>query len=144
MAGFSLKKNLNDVQYRNVRVASLAYTIGDVVMLDRTSDAIDVVPGTSSTNTQNVFGVAMETVASSATSLLLALIAPDQEWEVQSANNSNVNYFGYRMLLTDANTVNNAATDNTTDEAVCLQVGVIGAAADQKILVRFLQAAVAA
>ena len=37
--------NPNDTPTETVRVASQAYTIGDAVMLDRTSDATDVVPG---------------------------------------------------------------------------------------------------
>ena len=48
MAGFRLVRNMNEVQYEKVRVASQAYTIGDAVHRDRTSDTVDVVPATSS------------------------------------------------------------------------------------------------
>ena len=140
-AGFNLRKDPNVTQYKKVRVASQAYTIGDAVMLDRTSDAIDVVPATSSSTTLNIYGVAMETVTSSATSLLIALLTPEQEWSVQSANNSNTGHNYQRMLLTDANTVNNTGTDNTTKEAVFMQIGIIGAVADTHILGKFLKVA---
>lgn len=136
--------NPNDTPTETVRVASQAYTIGDVVMLDRTSDATDVVPGTSSSTTINIYGVALETVTSSATSLLIQVIDDIQQWVVESANNSNVNHRFQRMLLTDANTVNNTGTDNTTKEAVFMQTGVQGAAASAKIIGKFLKSQVAA
>lgn len=138
---FKLIKDANDTVLEKVRIASQAYTIGDAVMLDRTSDGIDVVPATSSTTTTNIYGVAMETVASSATELLIAVITPGQVWEVEAANNSVVNNKMQRMLLTDANTVNNTGTDNTTDEAVFMQTGVVGALADKKLVGKILKVA---
>lgn len=126
MAGFSLLKDRNETEYVNVRVASQAYTIGDAVMLDRTSDSVDVVPATSASTTTNIYGVAMETVTSSATTLLIAIVTPNQTWNVESANTASANHNYQRMLLTDANTVNNTGTDNTTDEAVFMQTGVVG------------------
>lgn len=135
---------MNEVQFATVRISSQAYTIGDAVMLDRTSDSVDVIPATSATVTTNIYGVAMETVTSSATSLLIAIIEPSQVWLVESANASNASHTGERMILTDANTVNNTGTDSATDEAICLQVGTVGATSDNRILVKFLQAALAA
>jgi hypothetical protein len=126
MAGFSLKSNLNEVEYRRVRVASQAYVIGDAVMTQVTDDAIDVVPATSSTLVQNILGVAMETVASSATDLLIAIIEPSQVWECEVANTVSAGHNYQRMVLTDANTVNNTGTDSSADEAVVRQVGVAG------------------
>lgn len=126
MAGFALKKNLNEVEYRRVRIASQAYTIGDAVMKDTSSDSVDVIPATSSTDHNKVLGVAMETVASSATSLLIAVIEPSQVWEcaVTNAVSANHNYQG--MVLTDKATVNNTGTDSTADAAVVTQVGISG------------------
>ena len=141
MAGFSLVKDPNTTTYKKLRVASQAYTLGDAVMLDRTSDSVDVVPATSSTTTTNLYAVAMETVTSAATELLCAIITPDQEWSAESANNSNASHSYQRMLLTDANTVNNTGTDNTTDEAVFMQTGTIGAAASKRIIGKFLKVA---
>ena len=141
MAGFKLVKDANDTVYETVRVASQAYTIGDALMLDRTSDSTDAVPATSSTTTTNLYGVAMETVASTATTLLVAVITPNQVWEIQSANNTNANHNYQRMLLTDANTVNNTGTDNTTDEAVFMQTGLAGAVADKRAIGKFLKVA---
>lgn len=126
MAGFSLKSNLNEVEYRKVRVSSQAYTIGDAVMRSVSSDSTDVVPATSSTTVQFILGIAMETVTSAATELLIAVIEPSQKWECETANAVNANHNYQDMVLTDANTVNNTGTDSTADEAVVRQVGVAG------------------
>ena len=119
----------------------MVFTFGYIVMLDRTSDAIDVVPATSSTNTQNLYGVAVETVTSSATVLKIAVITPRQEWLLQSAGDAVVNNKMQRMLLTDANTVNNTGTDNTTDEAVFMQTGYQGTLANRVLVGKFLKVA---
>lgn len=121
-----MKSNLNEVEYRKVRIASQAYVIGDMVAWDETDDAIDVVPGASTTVVQNVMGVAMETVASSATEILVAVIERSQKWECETANTVSTGHIGQRMVLTDANTVNNSGTTSTADEAVVRQIGVVG------------------
>ena len=140
-AGAFLVKDPETTVFEKVRVASQAYTIGDIVMLDRTADAIDVVPATSSTNTQNLYGVAVQTVASTATTLLIAVITPRQEWLLQSGADAVENDKMQRMLLTDANTVNNTHTDNTTDEAVFMQTGYKGALSDRVLVGKFLKVA---
>ncbi len=131
-------------EYRNVRIASQAYTIGDSVMQDYTSDAIDVVPATSSAKTTNIYGVAMETVTSSATSLLVALITNMQRWTADVTNAGNTNHNFQRMVLTDKATVNNTGTDDTSVNAVFQQQGLAGLTTDKRIVGRFLIAAVAA
>lgn len=141
MAGFRLIKEDTDPIFKKVRIASQAYTLGDLVMLDRTSDSVDVVPATSSSTTTNVYGVAMETVASTATELLICLVTPTQEWEVDSVNNSNASHNYQRMLLNDKDSVNNTGTDNTTDEAVFMQTGTIGAASAKKLVGNILKVA---
>ena len=127
MAGFSLKRNLNEVAFRRVRIASQAYTFGDAVMRDTTSDAVDVVPATSSTTHDTILGIALETVASTATSLLIAIIEPSQVWECEVANTVSTNHNYQHMVLTDANTVNNTGTDSAADTAIVMQVGISGA-----------------
>lgn len=127
MAGFNLKQNLNEAEFRRVRTSgSQAYTIGDAVMADPTSDSTDVVPATSSTTHQNILGIAVETIAATATSLLIAIIEPSQVWECETANAVNANHNYQNMVLTDANTVNNTGTDSVADQAVVQQVGVLG------------------
>lgn len=130
MAGFSLVSDADSTVYRVVRVASQAYTIGDAVMLDRTADAVDVVPATASSNSTNIFGVAMQTVTSAATELIIALVTPRQLWSVVSVSNTAATNDNYqRMLLANKSQVNNTHTDNTTDEAVFTQTGIISTSA---------------
>ncbi len=139
MAGFRLVKENTDPIYKKLRIASQAYTLGDLVMLDRTSDSVDVVPATSSTTTFGVYAVAMETVASTATEALFCLVEPTQVWEVDSVNNSNESHNYQRMLLNDKDSVNNTGTDNTTKEAVFMQTGTVGAAASKKLVGNILK-----
>jgi hypothetical protein len=126
MAGFSLKSNLNEVEYRKVRIASQAYTIGDAVMKDTSVDAVDVIPATSSTTHENIMGVAMETVASTATSLLIAIIDPSQKWECAVTNTVAANDSYQNMVLTNKAEVNNTHTDSVADAAIVQQIGVAG------------------
>lgn len=116
--------NLNELAKKRFTVASQAYTIGDAVM--RSTTAGTVVPATSSTSGDTLIGVASETVASTATSLLVDLIEPSQEWECEVANSVNAAHNYQKMVLTDANTVNNTGTDSVADAAIVLQVGVSG------------------
>lgn len=143
--GFKLVTDpVSTTEYRNVRVASQAYTIGDAVMADYTSDAVDVVPATSSAKTTNIFGVAMETVTSAATVILVSIITDKQKWSADTTNNSNTNHNFQRMVLTDKATVNNTGTDDTSVNAVFQQFGTISTVATKRIVGRFLTAAVAA
>ena len=117
-------ENLNEVEYRKFTVASQAYVIGDAVM--RSTTAGTVVPATSSTSGDTLVGVAMETVASSATELLVAVIEPSQVWECEVANTINAAHNYQKMVLTDANTVNNTGTDSVADGAIVMQLAVSG------------------
>lgn len=139
--GFKLVKEYGETINKKLRIASQAYTLGDLVMVDTTSDGVDVVPATSSTTTFGVYAVAQETVASSATEALFTLVNPNQEWSVDSTNNSNINHNTQKMLLTDKATVNNTGTNNTTKEAVFMQTGVVGTAASKRIVGNILKVA---
>lgn len=125
MAGFQLKSNLNEVELRTFTVASQAYTEGDCVM--RSTTAGTIIPATSSTSGDLLIGVAAETVTSAATSLKVRMIEPSQVWECEVANTVNAAHNYMKMVLTDANTVNNTGTDSVADGAICMQIGVLGA-----------------
>lgn len=140
---FRLVADPGNTIYKVVRIASQAYAIGDAVMQDYTSDAVDVVPATSSSKTTNIYGVAMEAQASGATSLLVALVNDRQSWQADVTNTANTNHNYQRMILTDKGTVNNTGTDDTSVNAVFQQQGVV-ASITKRIVGRFLTAAVAA
>ncbi len=139
--GFRLIADPDNTEYRVCRIASQAYTIGDAVHQDRTSNAVDVVPATASSTTVNIYGVAMETVASTATALLVALVNDRQRWVADMTNATNTNHNYERMILTDKATVNNTGTDDTSVNAVFQQLGTVSST---RAVGRFLISAVAA
>lgn len=132
--GFKLIADPTETEYRTVTIASQAYTIGDLVALSRS--AATVVPATSSSLTNDIFGVAMETVTSAATTLLVAIVRPQQRWVADVTNATNTAHNFQRMVLTDVRTVNNTGTDSTTDAAVVTQLGVVDSTG-KRILVSF-------
>jgi hypothetical protein len=138
---FSLIKDTQETEYVKVRIASQAYTIGDAVYLDRTSDAVDVLPVSVGNGTPNsIFGVAMETVPATATELLVAVIQPWQEWKVDATNASVVNDKFTRMIIgAGAGVVDNTGTDVAGSTAIFQQTGVVGALSDKKLVGNFLK-----
>ena len=138
---FKLVKDTQETEFVSVRIASQAYTIGDAVYLDRTSDGIDVLPVSVGNGTPNsIYGVAMETVTSAATSMLVAIIQPWQVWQVATTNNSVVNDKFTRMIIgANPGTVNNTGTDVSGSTAIFQQTGVVGALTDKKIVGNFLK-----
>lgn len=137
--GFKLIADPNTTVFRNYTIASQAFTIGDLVDVSRT--AATVTPSTASSKDYEIRGVAMETVTSSATTLLIALVNVQQLWSVDSTNNANASHNGQRMVLTDKSTVNNTGSDSTSASAVFEQVGFTGAVGDKRLVGRLLAAA---
>lgn len=137
---FKLLKESAQDEFEVVRIASQAYTIGDLVMADRTADAVDVVPATSASKTTNIYAVAMETVTSAATSMLVCKVRPDQKWVADATNTPSTNDGMQRMVLTDKATVNNTHTDDTSVNAVFQQAagGGVVDATGKKIAGTFL------
>lgn len=125
----------NTTEYRQFAIVSQAYTIGDSVDVSRT--AADVIPSTSASVGYTLRGVAMETKASTDTTLLVALSNSQQRWTADTTNAPNVAHNGQRMALTDKATVNNTGTDSTSATAVFEQIGVVGT----RIVGRFLAVA---
>ena len=135
---FRLIADPDTTEYRTVRTASQAYTVGDVVDQDRTSDAIDVVPSTASSITAAIYGVCMQTIVSTATSMDICLLSPRQRWSADTTNASNTNHNYQRMILTDKGTVNNTGTDVAGSTGVFQQLGILGATSANRIVGRFL------
>lgn len=123
---FRLIKDANPItEYRQVRISGQAYAIGDAVMQDRTADAVDVIPATSSSITGNIFGVAMSTQVSTDTTLLICIVTTAQQWGADATNATNTNHNQQRMALTDKGTVNNTGTDVTGTTGVFEQIGTL-------------------
>ena len=134
-AEFQLIKDPNPTVFETVKILSQAYTKGDAVMLDRTLDAVDVVPATSSTTTANIYGVAAETVTSSATSLLIIRITPGQTWTGDASNSVLATHNMFRFALTDCTALN-----NTTDSAsgIFQQTGIKPNGVSTRVTGRFI------
>lgn len=139
--GFKLIKESNETVYQKLRIASQAYTLGDAVMLDTSADAVDVIPATSSTTTANIYAVAMETVAATATEALFCLVNANQVWQVDCTNTPSTNDNMQKMVLTDKSTVNNTHTNSTAATAVFLQTGVTGPTSAKRIVGNILKVA---
>jgi len=121
--GFSLIADPEATEYRVFTTGGAqAYTIGDLVQLSRTTGG--VTPATSASIVNDIIGVAMETNAAAATSLLCALVRPIQRWTVSCTNAPVVTENFQRMVLTNKSVVNNTHTDDATDAAVVTQFGV--------------------
>lgn len=112
-------------------VSSLTLAVGDMLELD--VGATNWTVADSSTEHWQLKAVVSEAVTS-ASEVMARLVKPGQLWDAESGSNSSADHNGDRMLLTDQNTVNNTGTDNTSEEAVFLQIGTIGAAGDQRLL----------
>jgi poly-gamma-glutamate capsule biosynthesis protein CapA/YwtB (metallophosphatase superfamily) len=138
---FSLIKDVQETEYVKVRIASQAYTLGDLVYLDRTADAVDVLPVSIGNGTPNsIFGVAMQTVPATATEMLVAVIQPWQEWKADATNASVVNDKFQRMIIgAGAGIINNSHTDVAGSTAIFQQTGVIGALTSNHLVGNFLR-----
>jgi predicted RecA/RadA family phage recombinase len=98
--------------------------------------------GTSSTVVAGVIGVCNKTIAAADAETVVPVIELFQNdvWIADSTNNSDATHNGQKMVLgANGGIVNNTGTTSTT--GIVQQVGVYGAAADKKILVRFLNTA---
>lgn len=96
------------------------------------------VAATSSSTTATIVGVCNQSIsaADALTQVPIIEVFQNDVWIASSTNNSNPLHNGQDMVLTDSVTVNNTGT--TSAVGVVQQVGVYGAAADKKILVRFI------
>lgn len=108
---------------------------GDILV--RTTGGL-VIPATNAAVAGDILGVATEGVTA-----LQALASVSALKRIQGhlyladvTNNSDVADNNQRMILTDSQTVNNTGTDDAA--GVVVQVGVVGAAADKKILVELV------
>jgi len=136
--GFSLIKDPDFTEYRVVRTSGAqAYTIGDLVQEYVTGGVYDVTIATAATTTILAYGVAMETIVATATSLLICLITPRQDWTADVTNAPSTSHNMQRMILTDKATVNNTGTTDATSAAIFQQRGVVSVTG-KRIVGRFL------
>ena len=120
-------------------IGAVAYAVGDLLM--RSTTAGTLIAATSSA-TPNLFGngggIVVKATDGVVTEVEIDEIDYDAEYFAQTTNNSNVAHNYMLMALTDSNTVNNTGTDDVTNP-VFMQTGVVGAAADKKIVGQFVR-----
>lgn len=114
--------------------AITAYTI-----LENDVTAGEVIPADASTVRDNVAGIAIETIASGdgLSQVAVEEINENNEYLVDTTNNSDAADNGQLMVLTDAGEVNNTGTNAAA--GIVMQTRVFGQPADKKIFVKFVK-----
>lgn len=135
-AGLRIVQDHNDKGFSLVPISSLTVAVGDLLELTAGSTTWALV--TSSSNHFTRKAIAQEAATTAATELKVVELDGSELVEAQSANNSAAADNGDRMAATDKDTVNNSGTDVTGQAVVFVQTGVVGAAADKRIVGRVL------
>lgn len=117
------------------KATSQAFTKGEVIQ--KGVAGVDI-PATSSTTRSQVIGISADsiTVGDNLAQGFVLEIFENDIFIADTTNNSNAAHTNQRMVLTDSLVVNNTGTDDAN--GIVQQVGVFGAAADKKILVKFV------
>jgi hypothetical protein len=106
--GFTLEYDPNVTQYRRLKVAAgTAIMQGTVLDRVRNSASAEAQAASAASVTSSIYAVAMETVGTSATSVLACIITPDQVWQADPVNQATTGalattyagYAGQRMIL---------------------------------------------
>jgi len=92
---------------------------------------------TSSSSIHTVFGVAAETISTSATLIKVIPFCQGQLWEVDTVNDTDSTERYESMVLTDHDTINNTDSDVTGPTGVFFCLGLIGATGNKKLLGEF-------
>lgn len=127
-------KNTRDV--RNVkRAGSLATTVDALYFNSITTGSIQL--AVAATTANQVLYKANETTTASTNPFSATIVSKDDEFIVDTENNSNAAHNGQRMILGATGlTLNNTGTDVSGVTGVFVQLDVVGAAADKKIIAR--------
>lgn len=125
-------KNTRDLRAMK-RPTAVATTVSFLYKNSLTTGAL--VAAGATTDANELLFVANESQASGTTPVSGTIVATGDEFLVDTVNNSNSAHNGQRMILSSTEgLINNTGTDSTT--GVFVQVDVVGAAADKKILAR--------
>lgn len=131
----SVIKNTREITMQN-KADTTVITSG--YLYDLTSG--ELAAASSSSTRDTLVGVANQTITATEalTQCPVLSLAEGDTWLVSSTNNSNVADNGQAMIVgANAGVINNTGT--TSAVGVVVQVGTFGAAADKKILVRFIR-----
>lgn len=126
-------KNTRQLLEANKEAATVM-TLGNIIALTG-GYAVDADSGTT---TADLLGVCNQTIAAAdALTKVLYIVPSDEDTFIFStANNSDATHNGQAMILSNATTVNNTGT--TSAVGIVMQIEPYGAAADKKIIGKFL------
>lgn len=130
-AGFLIVRDDRNKGSVELPISSASPAVGDLYELTAGSANWAAVTSSSNHFTRKAI---VTRGGTSVTSIEAIVLDGNELVEVQSVNNSAAADNGDRMAATDANTVNNSGTDVTGQAVVFQQIGVVGAAADKRIL----------
>lgn len=119
------------------KATSLVTTIGVCYQNNLSTGALE--PAAAASTQSQKYWIANQTIAAAdaLAAVNCALVSPEDGIVADSVNNSNSAHNGQRMIFNaSGDKVNNTGTDVTGATGVWTQVGVVGAAADKKIIVR--------
>jgi hypothetical protein len=127
-------KNTRDVRALK-RSSSIASTANALYFQSITTGNAQL--AVAATTANQVLFLANETTAASTQPFSATVVSKEDEFLVDTVNNSNTAHNGQRMILgTDGLTLNNTGTDVPGTTGVFVQLDVVGAAADRKIIAR--------
>lgn len=110
--------------------AGTAIAAGD--LLDMNGNVLQ--RATSSSTIHSVFGVAAETISTTATTIKVIPLVDGQLWEADATNDAATTQRYEGMILTDHDHVNNTDTTVTGPTAVFTMTGYAGATTDKRLI----------
>lgn len=126
-------KNTRDV--RLVGRSSLATTTGSLYFNALSGGALQL--AVAATTQTQVLYVSNETSASASTPVSMTVASKEDEFLVDTANNTATTHNGQRMgISADGSTLNNTGTDVTGNTGVFVQLAIVGATSARKIIAR--------
>jgi hypothetical protein len=127
-------KNTRDIRAVK-RAGSLATTVDALYFNSITTGSIQL--AVAATTANQVLYKANETTTASTNPFSATIVSKDDEFLVDTVNNSNAAHNGQRMILgTDGLTLNNTGTDVSGVTGVFVQLDVVGVNTDKKIIAR--------
>lgn len=129
---FDLVKDPSDIQAEFFPISSITVVVGDMLVLEVGATSYTLATSTSEHWQRQI--IAIEAATTSETEIKAVLVTPYQLWDVELGANSSASHDGDRMVLTDANTVNNTGSDSVAQTAMFIQKTPKGVAADQRAL----------
>ena len=127
---------------QGVSKASQAYTVGQLLMEDKTAG--EVIPATSSVSTLNCLGISTRAFTEGGSDVQGGVkyipIATHAVFVVADCtNNTAANQLQKDHLMTDSNFVNNTSTTSTAKEGVFHALALVGATTNKKLYGYFIR-----